>query len=404
MLALVPVLINIIIIIFDLKKKSPFVAFSGGTLLVFSLPHLYASIVLTNYQDSTFFEVSVQATVFLCFYGALRFLLLSYTIRGNNDEIAINPEIISSEVNFAKVMMLLFILGIVASFDFNIKQLFFSSWSDFRNESSIFKLIASFCFYAGSSLLLLAYLSQRWKTFFLGLFFILAVASILKTRSYLIALVCPLIIYYLLYGKWSVKKSIGLILLMSIFLAIYSGARVLRHAGSLDQVSASTFSEVGIDKGEFELVETLYFFVEKGGVDLQVSNPTLIRVLLLPVPASLIKKPTELSHLLWDQKIGVLGVSGSLHATVVGDSILAFKHFGAFLYALIYGFLFSVIELIYRKNKGSKTLYFGLICTVSFYISRGAVYNGLINLLIAGSIIYIYAIVSNLKFYKGNHE
>ncbi|MDW7549435.1 hypothetical protein [Pseudoalteromonas peptidolytica] len=403
MLALIAVFINCIIVWFDLRKKSPFVAFSGSTLFVFSLPHFYASLVSTDFSSTTFFEVSVHATIFFIVYGCVRLLLLNY--QTNQNELPfVNVNTINSEMLFSVLMMLFFVIGVFASFDFNVKQLIFSNWADFRNESSMYKLIATFCFYSGSGLLLVAFLSRRWGIFVVGLFFMIAVGSILKTRGYLIALICPLIIYYLLYREWNTRKLFGLFLLITLLFSLYSGARILRHAGSLSEVSISSFSQIKVDKSEFQLVNTLYYFVEKGGVELEVSNPTLIRILLLPIPSLLIDKPAELSHQLWDQKVGTLGIAGSLHATVVGDSILAMKNFGAVIYAFIYGLLFSLVEIIFQKNRAGKILYFSLICTFSFYVARGAVYNGFINMLVGSALIFTFTLIKNIKVRKGEYK
>lgn len=388
MLSVVPLILNLVLIYFDLRVKSLFISFSLPILIVFSLPHFIYSISNNTYLDSTYLYVTVHACIFLSVYFIIRISLRHLA----NVKVSCSPlddeeKYSTQQFNISLIFILVFIFISLSSFNFSLHNILISTWSESRNSSSGLDLLGSLFLYAGSSFALLVFKRRSLVglsiLFFLALYIVLA----LKTRNFLVALMVPVIIHFIIYTKWNVKKFIiGFLIISTVFL-LYSGARNVRHIGSIDNIELSS-GQLKIDTGEFELVNTLYYFVEKDGVNLDYDNVTLIRILSLPIPQTILpfERSKELSHILWDQKIGVKGVSGSLHATVIGDSILNSYYFGSILYGFLYAVIFFILEQSLRNTK-FKVLNFGLFCTVSFYLARGAVYNGFIILIVGITIL-----------------
>lgn len=399
--SLLPLFLNLIILFFDIKYKSPFSALSAALLLVFSIPHVYFSLLTDVVDVSVSLYVSLQAVLFFATYFTIFSILRLGFLKFNDDRnfFSTSEIYLRGELKFSLLMMVVFSVFIFASFNFNISKMIFSTWSDFRNETTIYKLVGSFCFYSGSGMLLLAVINKKRLIFTFGILFIIAVAGILKTRSYLIAAMVPIIFYFMLTSRWNIKKIVTLFILSIFLFTLFSSARTFRHAGSIDNL---TSHQVGLnpDVGEFELIHTLYFFVDRGGVKKDFEFPTLLRLTLLPFPASMLsfEKPKDLSHQLWDEKTGLRGVSGSLHATLIGDSILQSYKYGAVIFGIIYGMLFFVIEFFFRNLRIGKVLVFSLLCTFCFYVARGAVYNGFVNLVISSFLIFIFYIYVKVKY------
>lgn len=397
--SITPLIINLIIFSFDYKVKSPFISFSLATLIVFSIPHFFLSSFSNQFLESTYFLVTIQANIFLLVYLFSRLLFFKVTHESKIPDIT--SDFIDRQFSLSLLFFCFFIFSSVYNFGFNIQNMMSSSWSDNRNSSNVITLIGSFFLYAASSFFLLALHKKSKKSYFLIFSCLLYIVFILKTRNYLIAILIPVFIYFLLNSKWSIKKLMIASLLSIVVFSLYSAARNIRHMGTVDDIRSSSF-ELTIDTGEFEVINTLYYFVEKEDFKLDYNNITLVRVLTIPIPSILLpfNKPEELSNVLWNKKTGITGVSGSLHPTVIGDSILNMSIYGPALYGFFYSFIFFLLELFYRQTK-YKFLYFGLYCTVSFYIARGAVYNGFVILFVCMFILVVTNLL--LGLFKGKH-
>ncbi len=98
-------------------------------------------------------------------------------------------------------------------------------------------------------------------------------------------------------------------------------------------------------------------------------------------------------------KNGCYGVSGSLHVTAIGDSILNQKYVGWLFFSLLYAMLFTCLDLLLRKFRFGFIL-FGVFSVVGFYMARGAVYNGFIILLITGFIFTLFSLIFRMKIIR----
>ncbi|EGQ9096425.1 oligosaccharide repeat unit polymerase [Vibrio alginolyticus] len=397
MIALMPVILNLAIIYFDLKIKSVFVSFSIATFIVFSLPNFFSVIFGGDYSEYTYQYVTAHGTVFLAVFLITRLVLFhAFGLGYRRGCISSSEENIRLQFFISFSFSLIFLFSSLSVFDFSLNKLMSLSWSDYRDSGSFISLLGSFFLYAGSSFFLLSL--KKKSTYGLVCVFILLIyiVLVLKTRNYLIAIVSPFIIYFLLYTRWNFKKLISSFLIFFTFFSLYSGARNIRHLGSISEINSFEEINISFDSGEFELINTLYYFVEKNGVELEYNNVTLIRLLLLPFPSSILpfNKPKELSYILWDQKMGITGVSGSLHPTVVGDSILNSFYFGSLIYGVLYSILFFLLDKFVYISKYN-FLWFGLFCTTSFYIARGAVYNGIVIIAVGSLLILIFGFLAS---------
>lgn len=401
MIAIMPLLINLALVYFDLKIKSVFSSFSLATLAVFSFPHFILSCFDEKFSEATYQYVTLHATLFFVALIFIRLLLTnSLMVRKNNDIFDDDANKIEIQFRISFILLCLFLVLSFSTFDFSLSKAMSYSWNDFRESSSNLSLLGSFLLYSGSSVFLLSFKTKSKFGWLAIIFALIYIVMILKTRNFLVAIFAPMIIYFLIYTRWTVKKFVVGVLLGATFMTLYSGARNIRHLGSIDDIGTISKIEFKVDSGEFELIETLYYFVEKGGVKLDYNNVTLIRLLTIPFPSSIIPldKPKELSHILWDQKTGLTNVSGSLHPTVIGDSILNSFYIGSLLYGFLYGMLFLVLDRVITYSN-SRILFFGLFCTVAFYIARGAVYNGVVILLVSSFFILFFGFLfSRVRF------
>lgn len=394
-------LVNFISIYIDYKIKSPFFSFSSATLLVFTLPNIGYSLLGKEYSTDTILIVTLCGTLFLLSYSILR-LGFTYLINKRISQININnsDDDISIQIKISAVCLVIFLLISMYGFNFSIKSMMISSWSEWREQASYIDLLGGFLFFIGSSLTLMIIKYDRKKYIPLILIITLYVVFVLKTRNYLVTLFGPAIIYYILHKKINCRFVLTGLLLIGVFFMLYSAARDIRHIGSIEKISHYN-GEFEFDRGEFELVKTLYFFVEKGGVDDETPFPTILRLSLLPIPSVILpfEKPKELSHILWNEKMGVMGVSGSLHVTAIGDSILNQKYVGWLFFSLLYAMLFTCLDLLLRKFRFGFIL-FGVFSVVGFYMARGAVYNGFIILLITGFIFTLFSLIFRMKIIR----
>lgn len=394
--ALIPLFLNLVLVNLFYKKKSPFLAFYLVLLFVFSFPHFYFSsfgksgyspgvVSMTTLHAIVFFLFSIVGVVFLdgryfCRLHSLRNPLLA------------SSSVLRANYKISFCFLVLAVLLIVAAFDFNLYAMFYSSWEDFRTEESPLKLIGSFFFYAGSAFLLLAF--NRKSVFgvlvFAGL--LVFVVFALKSRSYLIALIAPLVIHQIIFLRLSISRLISIFLVAALLVTAYSTARSTRHAGTIDDMGAA---DVQLDVGEFELIDSLYFIVDKGGLKNTAEFGSLFRLILLPLPSSILpfEKPRDMSMELWDAKTGNTGVSGSLHPTAIGDSIMNSYYFGAIFYGIFYPVLFfSLSRLLVRMQRFSPIL-FSVYCVVSFYWARGAFYNGFVVLIFCVAVLSLLGVI-----------
>jgi len=290
----------------------------------------------------------------------------------------------------------IFLFLILAAVDFHLMELIYSSWNDFRSSESRLKLIGLFFSFPGAAFVLVAIkkrstgLAQVVVILLLG-FIILG----LKIRSPVVILFVPVLIHTILFRSWNFRRIVLFVILLSLFFSAYSLTRSVRHTNVTGFTEAAEAGDVELDRGEFELIESFYYIVKKNGLSNDIEFPNFVRLLLLPIPSSIIpfNKPTETSLVLWNEKTGIINVFGSLHPTAVGDAVANSYYFGAFVYGLLYTLIFHLLDSVYVKLRASRIFIFSILTVVSFYWARGAFYNGVIYLISSVLIIWLSMIV-----------
>lgn len=395
--ALIPLFLNLVVVGFFYKKKSPFLAFYLVLLFVFSIPHFYFSnFGASGYLPGVESMATLHATAFFFSSIVVVVFLDARYFRGFHS--LRSPLLVSSSVlrfNY-KVSLFFLVLGVflvVAAFDFNLYALFYSNWEDFRSEESPLKLAGSFFFYAGSAFLLLAFDRKSIFGFLIFAGLLVFVVFALKSRSYLIALIAPLIIHQIIFLRLSVLRIFGIFLIAASLMAAYSTARSTRHAGTIDDMAVS---DIQLDVGEFELIDSFYFIVDKGGLKNTTEFGNFVRLVLLPVPSSILPfdKPRDMAMELWDAKTGSTGISGSLHPTAIGDGVMNSYYFGAIVYGVFYPVLFFILSRWLVRAQIFSPILFSVYCVVSFYWARGAFYNGFVILVFCIAALSLLGLIS----------
>ncbi|WP_214680164.1 hypothetical protein, partial [Escherichia coli] len=113
------------------KIKSPFFSFSSATLLVFTLPNIGYSLLGKEYSTDTILIVTLCGTLFLLSYSILR-LAFTYLINKRISQININnsDDDISIQIKISAVCLVIFLLISMYGFNFSIKSMMISSWSE----------------------------------------------------------------------------------------------------------------------------------------------------------------------------------------------------------------------------------------------------------------------------------
>ncbi|WP_407239391.1 hypothetical protein [Escherichia coli] len=138
-------LVNFISIYIDYKIKSPFFSFSSATLLVFTLPNIGYSLLGKEYSTDTILIVTLCGTLFLLSYSILR-LAFTYLINKRISQININnsDDDISIQIKISAVCPVIFLLISMYGFNFSIKSMMISSWSEWREQASYIDLLGGF--------------------------------------------------------------------------------------------------------------------------------------------------------------------------------------------------------------------------------------------------------------------
>lgn len=388
--AILPLLLNIACIRITWLSRTPFLAFHAALLVILSGPHLFHS--LTSNASYTELETSIQTSLLFTSYLIVGAFLNKFkpktpqTIPSPlHTEIAKNKSdlLIASSCTIGSILLILY------SFDFKIMEAVLLNWAEIRTTESKSLLLATYLTLPGSALLILAVKTRSPTNAIISLIYIALTTTALKSRAYTVAILFPTALYFLLYETKS-RKSIAISAALCVLLiVIYAFTRLIRLSGNittLDSDQNRTYAT-----GELELINNLYYLIENSvPTDLMANG---IRLLLTPIPSQLhpFPKPSDPSMTLWDAKIGITGIGGSLHPTAVGDAILNLGTFGPVVYGSFYALTFFILEASLRTLKKGRTLLFCTYCTAALYWARGSFFNGAILLIF--SIIIIYTLL-----------
>lgn len=393
----------------EYRLRSPFFVFPLGLLFLFSLPHLSNVInteYMANYSEFVYQFVSIWGCLFFGFYLVFR-LGLSFFLRrlfGVRHGVSSgNMPASIFERNFLAGFLLVGGALFFASYGFSFNSIVSSNWADQRSFAGPIFLIASYLIYLGSGFSVYAFNFGKWRTRVLFMMMVVTLAAILKSRSYLVALIVPALVFFVYSRKMNSQRVVIGVLATSGVALIYVLTRAIRLSGSLGELSIYSLSQAmeGIDVFESNLIEIFYYYVNYSidqGYQLSERNAGLLRALLMFIPG--ISGPRDISYVLWDVWTGVTGVNGSFHPTAVADSYINDRVLGYVIYPLFYATLFGVADIVLSKIKGFKISVFAVFSLVSLYFSRGAFNNGFAIMMVA--IMFFLAL--NFLYFKGSRE
>lgn len=375
--ALASLAMNIFLIRYLRRYGALSLPFFVALLLVFSLPNLAAPLLFKGYEEHIYLISSAISFSFLSFFFCLQacFFKLGVMSKVSNNNLTI-------DINIYYACLFMFVSSFVlflALFEFDYGLMISSGWAEFRAEQSVLKLLATYLLCPSSGLLLASIVLRRKVGIFVVFCYLVFSVVVLKTRSYIALIVLPCLFYYVLFGRWGVKRTVGLLLIAVIFLFIYSVAREIRHLGGGESISELSFN---IDTQEFELIDNLYYIIDNRAKIYDSDFNDIRRLLLFPFPAEVLNfsKPRENAKVLWDERTGRLGLEGSLHPNFFGNIAAESILWGWLVYAFLFAILFLFLHKFFFFLQSSNLIVFSAIVAVSFYIARGAFFNGVMLL------------------------
>ncbi len=369
-------------LVLEFKLKSPFIIF---TLSIGGLYFISSLILGDKYPDWVRFEVDCLALIFFTSYFFGRFISFRlFNVKVNNEIKLIELKEIKKVTG---IILLLSLIFSMSTFDFSLSKMLYSNWAEYRMESSKLELLVLYLYMCGSSYLCFSILDRDKKGIVFSLFVLLYFIIVLKSRGYIISMVVPLIIYWVNYTKISLTKFIYIFSSIFIISFLYVFTRYIRWAGSLDAVNLGDFrfSDLfGDDLGEFQLLEVLYEIILLNNVDtLGIEFLSSVkRLIYFPINYFYNVSPKDISYIIWDYHVGISGVNGSYHTTVISESYLNDKYIGIFVLPVFISVIFTFFDKVLCRNPNSVIMLSGVICYASMAIARGSSYNGFLVLII----------------------
>lgn len=416
-IVIVLILILILMILgvfFEYKKKSPLVIFYI-VLILMSIPFgFYNIFIYSDYSLSVILEANFFILIYISFFIFFRWFF-SIAFKNKNVWIdALNSKENVFSNNFLYYFTLISLLCALIGFIYGLKIFSISAmmnlnWWDFVQSSSfLVKICVYFSYMACCSSILSVYFAEGLKRkliLILTILFLLFSIFVLKTRSYLLLMLIPLLLY-LFYGNMVAKMKVSLLVLISIFLFIL--ARAVRHATDLNDFLDQDFAilfQGAAEGGEVNLIDGLYYFVSKGN-DFEGFNQniTLIRTLFFWLPSFLIDfKPVEVTYYMFQAYYGDhYSYKYSYHPTVFGDAYGNFGLLGSVLYSFYLAFIIGIIEFMSKRNSIIGFYLFALLSVVMLIFARGAFYNAFMYLMVPFFIFYIFNLICKKVSFRLN--
>lgn len=401
-------------LIYERRIGSPFIAFPLGLIFVFAIP--YYIFIGESYSIHTGFVIGTWGVLFTFFYLTSRvFFSRLAMINWQPNLAALKSRSLTLPPRITIVTSILIATSLLASFynfNFSLREMASQDWGYMRmnKESSTAGLLTQYLFCAASAALLIAWITRSKYLFFLCTISLIYFIVIIKTRSYVVSILGPILIAYILSSEIKLKNLTKAIAISSLLIFAYIITRAFRLSGNLSDVLAdpslivATLSES--DLGELALLKAFFHIVEFEITNENFnSNNGFIRLIMLFIPASMSggMKPLDMGYAVWDSYIGILGLGGSFHATAIADSYFNDKNFGYITYPVFYAIAFTIYEKTFLSATKCWLPIFGVVVVSCLAIARGSIYNGFSLLLIGGGIIFIAIKISD-RFYINKNQ
>lgn len=373
----------------EYKKRTPFLAFYLGLFIVAIYPSIINSfsIYQNNYPDSIYIEANLFSALYLINLLFFRYLLTNLLKTLNIwKKKAFNTPY--SDFTYLTIFFILSLSACFICFIFGLKLFSFSkmlnlNWWDLVQSNSKLVIIATYLSYISCGILLSSIYSKNKSIkrlgFVLTVIFLIFSTFVLKTRSYVLMFLMPVILD-MLYTKKGVQliKPVIFIFFVSFLFIL---ARAVRHSYDLNSFLDGNFIESmssASEGTETTFIDAFYYFIAiNNNFDGFEENITLRRILFFWLPYF---KPNEFSYIMYAAYFhSYPNLNLSMHPTVFGDAYANAWWSGAFLYSLFLATYISSLEkilLLFGKSQQlAKLIIFSIISITSLIFARGAIYN-----------------------------
>jgi hypothetical protein len=375
----------IFILVVEYKHKSPFIIVWLALIVVFFIPHS-GDIILGefHYKSSTYEEASLFSLGFNLVYLFFRFFLLKKI-----NILQYDPACETNAFILPYLEKLFFLvsgsfIGLIVFQGYSLMEV---TWTERRLASGGITLILAYLWNIATVPIIYSLITRKYfKSAIFSIIFAIVIL-ILRTRSFLVPVLFPFLIYAIYLPANFSKKIIGIaissiIIIISVIVLIQ-----IRYMGSLNEfvnsgatpILESSIYYITQKKGELSLRDGLYHFLEiENKFGALGQGVTYKRIAMLPLASSFSAglKPPDL---MYDMALamGAQLNGASFHPTLYGDAYANFGWLG-FLLGSFYAFVASGLDCILQWSRRWKIqlLLLSPFCYLYVFVARGSVYNG----------------------------
>lgn len=366
----------------EYKNRSPIAIFHFALLAIFAVPSLLLSFNPENHS----FETISTANIFAVIYSSI-FIVTRLVFRGTSttrDRLYIPPSWeLACFPLFLALAIFCFIYGLKI---YSIQTALQLTWWDFVDSGNKIVVLGTYLAYCAAPILIVHQITKdkhkalKYLTIWLSFAFLLFAILILKTRSYLLIVLAPALLYY--SYKANTKQKLYAIAFGLTLIFLFVLTRAVRHASDLNEFLSLglTYYLSGASEGaETTFLDAFHFFISENNTFAGFNeNYTLYRVLFFWTPSSWDLKPPEFSYVMHAAYYGSnLGGTLSMHPTVYGDAYGNAGMYGSVIYPIFLALFFSLVEFSAKLNRNDayKLFVFAILTVNSLTFARGAIYN-----------------------------
>lgn len=410
-LSFIPLLLNIVIILYEYQRRSVSLFLWATLLVMFSVFHFVSvASAFLDYPLWVYNEASLFVIIFDLLYLSTRIITKNkgYCKAYYEKGLQIR-KILSSEKKMFYFLwiMLLATIGLVLYNSYkSTGSILASSWGAFLNYSreqdyvNANRFLAPF-FYPAASLLFICKFFKPWKKYF-RIVVLLLIFNVVVTRNRIevLPILCFIIVLYVANSRLTIKNLLLCVVGAGLVLYVVYGLQVYRYYGTIDNFienatwvtfNAEVLTRILNQDGELGLRRIFYYFILNGNdFDGFGEGHTYLRMLLfwLPMSWSGGLKPDDFA-IAMGKAWAPSSWGYSVHPTLYGDCYANFGAYGVFM-----GIFWAVFVNIsdYITSKSSVMLQY--ICVMCFscsyvIIGRGSVYNAFILLIFGLLVLYM---------------
>lgn len=414
-------IISLLLLIWDLKRRSPFFLLWATILILILIPSLYDPfnrVILPHAFASTLYitdDMLLEHSIY-SFFILISFLFLYiilHQIFPQRETIYLN-NVVKSHNNVYLPYLILLCTSLLGFYKFyeNFGSSIFHSF-DFttrRETSSLLEsVLLSYPFMICCGLGCFFFLNKKLIYLFIFIFFYLFLYFVLGgSRQPIIAAILPFLFYYCI-GKNKLNKKLIIIFFLGSFLAnfFFDGLIYLRNLESFDaRIEALSnpieliFNISNRDGSELNVRYAFYYFLGYADTDNGYFGFSyLLRTLLFFLPSSLDIfqiKPEDFEYKMFYDYMN--GKNGTMHPTIFG-SIYADSGWNSIPWVIFLGFILYFLPIYIQRFKGA--VYFCIWSTCVFYslmIARGSIYASIV--VISSAILFGF-FVEKMRFKLG---